>query len=119
MTEGSKKKILLAEDDAAMRRYIEVCLKQVGYEVVATEDGLAAMEAALAGDFDAVVADAIMPQMSGYELCRMIRAGESKPFCVILSGLSENDAVASLADVFLVKGPDLKQELVEALDKLL
>src|SRR5215204_4616126 len=110
MTEGPKKKILLAEDDAAMRRYIEVCLKQAGYEVVATGDGLAAMQAALEGDFAAIVADVIMPQMSGYELCRMIRAGEKRPFCVLLSGLSENDADASLADVFLVKGPNLKQE---------
>jgi CheY-like chemotaxis protein len=121
MTSSAKKKILLAEDDASMRRFIEVILRQAGYEVVAAEDGLSALETAFAEDFAAVVADAIMPQMSGYELCRMLRAGaaETRLPCVILSGLVENDADASLADVFLVKDTNLKKELIDALRKLI
>jgi CheY-like chemotaxis protein len=121
MTSSPGKRILLAEDDASMRRFIEVILKQAGFVVTTAEDGLAALELAFENDFAAVVADAIMPQMSGYELCRVLRArrAEGKIPCVILSGLAENGADDALADVFLVKDTNLKGELLAALQKLL
>ena len=89
----SKKKILLAEDDDSMRRFVEVILKQANYDVISTEDGLAAMKAALENDIDAVVADAVMPNMTGYDLCRMLRQNPDKkhiPF-IILSGLNQDE----------------------------
>ena len=43
-TNSPKTKILLAEDDASMRRFIEITLQRDGYEVVSAEDGLAAMK---------------------------------------------------------------------------
>ncbi|MEO8074082.1 MAG: response regulator [Acidobacteriota bacterium] len=66
----SKKKILLAEDDDSMRRFVEVILQKANYDVIATKDGLAAMKAALENEIDAVVADAVMSNMTGYDLCR-------------------------------------------------
>lgn len=112
-----KKKVLLAEDDSSMRRYIEITLQKAGFEVLAAEDGLAAMQIALETGIDAIVADAMMPNMSGYDLCRLLRNRQVP--CIILSGFSENDSEADLADVFLTKDTNLKEELLSALEKLL
>jgi CheY-like chemotaxis protein len=112
-----KKKVLLAEDDSSMRRFIEIILQKADYDVFAAEDGLAAMQIALATEIDVIVADAIMPNMSGYDLCRMLR--ERKIPCIILSGLAENNSGDELADVFLTKDTNLKEQLLSALQMLL
>lgn len=121
MVENQKKKILLAEDDASMRRFIEVILQSENYEVLAAEDGLTAMEIGLNNEIDAVVADAIMPNLSGYDLCRIIRAdNEKKTPCIILSGLvQEDNSNKDLADVFLLKDTNLKENLLSTLKELL
>lgn len=113
-----KKKVLLAEDDSSMRRFIEITLQKAGFDVLAAEDGLTAMQIALETEIDALVADAIMPNMSGYDLCRMLRDRQSIP-CIILSGLEENGSNDGLADAFLTKDTNLKDELLAALEKLL
>jgi DNA-binding response OmpR family regulator len=117
MTMLEKKKVLLAEYDSSMRRFIEIILQKAGFEVITAEDGLTAMQIALETQIDAVVADAIMPNMSGYELCRMLR--DRKIPCVILSGLTENNSDADPADIFLTKDTNLKDQLLTALEKLL
>ncbi len=117
-------KILLAEDDAAMRRFLEITLQRAGYEVTSAEDGLAAMEIALSEKFDAVVADALMPNLTGHDLCRMLRqnsAFKDAPL-IILSGL-EQEISANIeedcADDYLVKSGELKEQLITALSNLL
>lgn len=115
----SPKNILLAEDDSSMRRFIEVILEREGYQVKSAKDGLEALQLALEVSFDAVVADAIMPNMSGYDLCRMLRQNpqyQSKPF-ILLSGLEGEDQ--NLADAYLLKGSSLKVHLTEKLSELL
>ena len=112
-----KKRVLLAEDDTSMRRFIEITLQKAGFEVLSAEDGLTAMQLALDSKVDAIVADAIMPQMSGYDLCRMLR--DRRIPCIILSGLAEDHADSELADIFLTKDTNLKGELLAALEKLL
>ena len=116
-----KNKILLAEDDSAMRRFVEIILQQAGYEVLTAEDGLQAMETAVANEIDAVVADAVMPHLSGYDLCRMLRAQNKALPLIILSGLEQNDENGDdcVADIFLVKNANLKNDLTAALEKLL
>jgi CheY-like chemotaxis protein len=117
------KKILLAEDDDSMRRLLEVILRKAGYEVVSTEDGLQAMKLALENEIDAVVADAIMPGLTGYDLCRIMKnKAEKKDIpVVILSGLTSNtqENTKAAADAFLSKTPRLKDELLETLKNLL
>jgi DNA-binding response OmpR family regulator len=117
MTMLEKKKVLLAEDDSSMRRFIEITLQKAGFEVLAAEDGLAAMQIALETEIDIIIADAIMPNMSGYDLCRMLRDRQIP--CIILSGLAENHANGDLADMFLTKDTNLKEQLLAAMDKLL
>jgi CheY-like chemotaxis protein len=119
---SAKKKILLAEDDDSMRRYVEVTLRKADYTVVAAEDGLVAMQNALTEQFDAVVADAMMPNLSGHDLCRILReTPQTKdiPF-VILSGFEQDTSGKDcLADAYLVKGENLKDDLLNMLSKFL
>lgn len=119
---STKKKILLAEDDGSMRRFVEITLQKANYEVVAAEDGLIAMQNALGEQFDAVIADAIMPNMTGHDLCRILRQhAQTKeiPF-IMLSGFEQTTpAEDQLADVYLVKGANLKDDLLNTLSKLL
>lgn len=112
-----KKTILLAEDDSSIRRFIEITLQNAGFEVLTAEDGLTAMQIALEAEIDVVVADAIMPQMTGYDLCRALRSRQIP--CIILSGLEKNDANDELADVFLTKDTNLREQLLSALQTLL
>jgi two-component system, chemotaxis family, sensor kinase CheA len=121
---SSPKKILLAEDDASMRNFLALVLKRAGFEVTVAEDGLAALEMAVANDFDAVVADDVMPNMTGHDLCRMLRADEktSQIPCIILSGREESfsdENAAQLANTRLLKTENLKDELVSVLSELL
>ena len=115
-----KKKILLAEDDVSVRRFIEVILQRADYEVLTAEDGLSAMQIALEHELQAIVTDAIMPNLTGYDLCRILRENpvyQNIPF-IILSGI-ENKTENHLADAYLFKGNDLKDRLLETLDKFL
>jgi CheY-like chemotaxis protein len=118
-----KTKILLADDDASIRRFLEIVLGRLNYDVTTAEDGLSAMKLALAENFDLVVADAVMPNLTGYDLCRILKHNpqyKNVPL-VILSGM-ENKAEnpdQCLADAYLLKGENLKHQLAETLSSLL
>jgi CheY-like chemotaxis protein len=115
-----KKKILLAEDDSSMRRFVEIILQQAGYEVLTAEDGLQALQTAQTNEIDALVADAVMPHLTGYDLCRMLRSQTKDLPMIILSGLEQNNQDDDcIADIFLVKNANLKNDLTAALEKLL
>lgn len=120
MTAVQKKRVLLAEDDASMRKFIEVILVKAGYDVTSAQDGMEAMNAVGENAFDIVVADAIMPNLSGYELCRLIRAKYAATAipCIILSGLESNPSDQRFSDEFLVKDTGLKDNLLEAVARL-
>ncbi|OLE97825.1 MAG: hypothetical protein AUG75_03605 [Cyanobacteria bacterium 13_1_20CM_4_61_6] len=113
---------MLVEDDRSIRRYLEVILQRAGYSVITAADGLEAMKAALASRIDAVVTDAIMPHLNGYELCRFLRHHPkfaSLPV-VLLSGLEHAQAASATdrADIYLSK-PVRPDELTNCLARLL
>lgn len=113
--------VLLAEDDRALRRYLEVVLRRAGYEVLPAADGLEAMKALLSNAVDAVVTDALMPHLSGHELCRFLREHpQLKGLPVVL--LSGADPASlpeeSGADLYLSK-PVPAEELSAGLARLL
>lgn len=113
------KTVLLAEDDAAVRRLLEVVLGRAGYNVLSAADGAAALQKALENKFDIGVFDAVMPNLNGYELCRILRQQPTlkKIPLVILSGL-ENEIVPD-ANVCLLKTSEMQSELLKVLTQLL
>ena len=113
--------VLLAEDDPALRRYLEVVLQRAGYKVASAADGLEAMKFLLNTSVDVVVTDAVMPNLDGYELCKFMRS--SKHLCrlpiILLSALDPRNAVheSEQADVFLAK-PVSPEDLLSCIEQL-
>lgn len=63
-------RILLAEDEEAMRTYLARALTNAGYEVSAVSRGTDALPLLESGDFDLLVSDIVMPEMDGIELAQ-------------------------------------------------
>jgi CheY-like chemotaxis protein len=119
----AKPTVLLAEDDAAVRRYLEVILRRAGYTVICAANGLEAIKAALSSKVDAVVTDALMPHLNGHELCRYLRARPelARIPVLLLSGLEPNadaPATSMYADAHLTK-PVRPEDFIGCLARLL
>jgi twitching motility two-component system response regulator PilH len=114
--------VLLVEDDRSLRRFLEIVLVRAGYHVRSANDGLEAIKVALSAKVDIVITDAMMPHLSGYELCRFIR--KTPPLAhlpiILLSALERVDRgeEAERVDAFLAK-PVSPEELLECLAGLL
>ena len=82
-------KILIADDDTVSRLVLAFSLKKLGYEVVAAENGLKALEAFLKDDFSVVILDWLMPGMDGPAVCREVRKlpRENYTYIVLLTSL--------------------------------
>ena len=70
-------RILLAEDEEAMRTYLSRALENAGYEVFAVDRGTAALPLLETGEFDLLLSDIVMPEMDGIELAQ--RCAELSP----------------------------------------
>ncbi|MEU6890221.1 response regulator transcription factor [Streptomyces sp. NPDC046557] len=123
MTGGpSRGLVLVADDDAAIRRSLERGLRLSGFTVLLAEDGPGALRVLADGKPDVVVLDVSMPGLTGTEVCRDLRERGDETPVLMLSALDElADRVAGLqagADDYLVK-PFALEELVLRLHALL
>jgi CheY-like chemotaxis protein len=115
-------RVLLVEDDNALRRYVEVTLQRAGYVVISAADGLEAMKLALTSSVDIVITDAMMPNLSGHELCRFLRNSPqlSNIPIILLSGMErkEDSLEEEYADAVFSK-PVPAEDLTECVAALL
>ena len=74
----SKGRTLVVEDDAKLRKYLSLILRQADYDVVEAQDGEQAIEAIRSGDnpllVDAIICDLVMPKVSGMEAITFFRS---------------------------------------------
>lgn len=107
MSEGeARQKILVADDEASIRRILETRLKMVGYDVVVAEDGEEAVEVFNKANPDLVVLDVMMPKMDGYGVTREIRRTSDVPIIILtaLGDVSERITGLELgADDYVIK----------------
>ena len=100
-------KLVVAEDDPAVRNAVQRVLELEGYSVVVTKDGVAALDAILSNTPDAVVMDVMMPFSDGLSVCRELRRRANRTPILLLTARHEiGDRVAGLdagADDYLVK----------------
>ena len=68
-----EEKILLVEDEEKLARMVELELRYEGYQVDKSFDGRSGLERALSGEFDLVLLDIMLPQLSGMEVLRRLR----------------------------------------------
>ena len=114
-------RVLLAEDDRALRRFLQIILERAGYTVVPAADGLEAMKIALSSPMDILVTDAMMPNLSGHELCRFVRNSQTLAHLpvILLSALEQKEPdTGEQVDAFLSK-PVSGEDLIECIEKLL
>lgn len=117
------KRILIAEDEDAIREFIVINLKRAGYDVVDCPNGEDALNAYEHTDdpFDVVILDVMMPKMDGFTVCKKIRASSDSVGIVMLTAKSqEMDKVNGLmlgADDYITK-PFSPGELVARVDAL-
>lgn len=116
--------LLIADDNAGVRRVLERLLARPGRRMIVAEDGLAALKAAREQRPDAIILDVRMPGLSGYEVCRKLRDDDPTreiPI-LLLTGLSElADQMEGLqlgADAYIAKPFDMR-ELTARVDALL
>jgi len=82
MASGSMAKIILAEDDNDMRRFLVKALEKAGHNVTSFAEGASAFEEIKQTTFDLLLTDIVMPEMDGIELAR--RAAELDPALKIM-----------------------------------
>jgi len=90
-------RILIAEDEPHISAFVRRGLESAGYEGVIVEDGIAAFEAAQAGDVDLLLLDIGLPGMDGFEVLRALRdAGSTLPVIMLTARTSTQDTVEGL-----------------------
>src|SRR5881394_3746145 len=100
------KRILLAEDEVALRDFVSRNLRARGFEVLEASNGLEAIALWEREDPHLLILDIMMPRMDGLEVCRRVREHSAVPIIVLTALDAESDKVAALdlgADDYLTK----------------
>ena len=113
-------RILLAEDDEAMRAYLARALERSGYQVATAATGREALDLLESGTFDLLLTDIVMPEMDGIELAQKAQAMDSPPKVMFITGfaavaLHANDAVP---EARLLSKPFHLKDLVRQVDSI-
>ena len=116
------KKVLVLEDEASIRGFIDINLRRAGYDVVEAESGEAALELLKEHpDTRVALLDIMLPGIDGFEVCRRIRATNTRIGIIMLTARSqEMDKVTGLmtgADDYVTK-PFSPAELTARVDAL-
>lgn len=117
------KKILVCEDEAAIRDFVVINLRRGGYEVVEADCGEVALQKyeEQNGDFDVAILDIMMPSIDGLQVCKELRNKNGSIGIIMLSARTqEMDKVTGLmlgADDYITK-PFSPSELVARVDSL-
>jgi two-component system KDP operon response regulator KdpE len=100
------KRILLAEDEVALRDFVSRNLRARGFEVLEASNGLEAVALWERENPHLLILDVMMPRMDGLEVCRRVREHSAVPIIVLTALDSESDKVSALdlgADDYLTK----------------
>lgn len=117
------KRVLVAEDEQAIREFIVINLKRAGYETIEAADGLEALAQyeACGGDIAVALLDIMMPNMDGLEVCKRLREkSNSLGIMMLTAKTQEMDKVSGLlngADDYVTK-PFSPSELMARVDAI-
>ena len=114
-------KVLVVEDDQTLLEALKYNLTKEGYDVVTATDGAQALEIARSQKPDLIVLDLMLPKISGYEVCRILRKDMSVPILMLTAKAGEVDKIVGLeigADDYMTK-PFSTKELLARIRALL
>ena len=98
--------ILVADDEANIRELVTLYLEKEGFSVITASDGRAAVNSAREFQPDLIVLDLMMPELSGYEVCRELRRDSDVPILMLTARGDDVDRIVGLelgADDYLGK----------------
>ena len=111
-------KVLVVEDDASIRGLLSLHLKEAGFDVVETGNGLSGLELAKTGAYDLLVLDVMLPGCSGTDICKEIRRlAISTRIIMLTERASELDKVLGLeigADDYVTKPFSIREVVARA-----
>ena len=115
-------KILLAEDDTDMRRFLVKALQNAGFDVISYDNGLSAYQRLREEPFELLLTDIVMPEMDGIELAR--RASELDPdikimFITGFAAVALNPDNNAPKDARILSKPFHLRDLVNEVERLL
>jgi two-component system, OmpR family, response regulator RegX3 len=114
-------RILVVEDEAALRQGLVALLGGAGHAVTALADGPEAVSEGIAGAYELVILDLMLPSLDGLEVCRRLREGRpGLPVLMLTARASEDDVVRGLlcgADDYVTK-PFGARELLARVDAI-
>jgi len=113
--------VLIVEDDETLLHVLEYNLVKEGYNVVIAADGTEALVAARSNRPDLIILDIMLPKMSGYEVCRILRKEMTAPILMLTARDDEIDKVVGLdlgADDYMTK-PFSMRELLARIHAML
>jgi len=101
-----KVKLLIADDNEAIRDILVSFAEGMDYETVTAKDGREALALALQGDISLLLLDVMMPELDGFEVCRQVRQVSDLPIIMITARGEDYDRIMGLelgADDYVVK----------------
>ncbi len=120
--ERGPRRVLVVDDEEAVRKFVSRVLTEVGYQTVTAEDGRSAIGAAAKEEpFDLLVTDLMMPNMNGDELARRLRQTQPGLKVLYLTGYSDKlfkDKVTLWEDEAFLDKPCGVKGLLEAVSLL-
>src|SRR5215469_8450368 len=111
---GQKPRILLVDDERAIVESLRYALEKEGYDVLEAGEGGEALELARRTAPDLVLLDIMLPGMSGFEICRVLRQESTVPILMLTARSDEPDRVVGLdlgADDYITKTFSLREVL--------
>ena len=120
MSEREARRVLVVDDDMAVRDALEVVLRALGYAVDLVSSGAAALARLEQEPYDVVITDLLMPGMSGWVVLEEVRRRHPRVPVVVITGapLSLTDARLRQPGVALVHKPVEQRVLEEALARV-
>jgi CheY-like chemotaxis protein len=114
-------KILIVDDEAYIRRVLELKLKNKGYEVITAVNGAEGLEKLKLYDPDVVITDIKMPAMDGRALCEKINnSNNDKPYLIIVVTCSVSEGnirwINNMRDTLLLEKPFSPSRVLDAIE---
>jgi DNA-binding response OmpR family regulator len=125
-TQSASHKILCIEDEQFIGELYSRALTKAGYEVTVLADGVKALDAAQTNDYDIILLDLMIPNLTGIEILRTLRNPARVPpiraKIIIITNLEQRQEVRAdiekQADGYLVKAEMTPSELVKFIQKI-
>ena len=123
MTKNSPKRLLLAEDEKAIAKALQLKLNLSGFDVELAGNGEDALTLMKEKKFDLLLLDIMMPKMDGFTVMEEMKKKKNKTPIIVLSNLSQEDDAKRAKDLgaadFFIKSNTPLNEIVSKIEKFL